>query len=276
MKNVFLLSTIIIISFFKLNAQQWTVNGATLYNDPITTKIGIGILQPKTLLHLNGTTRTNDLLSFSYDAGSGNYWNYMNLGYNNEAPYISFNTRYRNGVEEIDDGSYRATAGIMKYTFAGIQFDTYKHPSNQQGAPTPTWTPTLLNNWKQTLTIRTNGKVSIGEKDIVSGANTNYKLSVDGLIVAKEYVATISNWADYVFEDDYNLLSINDLKLFIEKNKHLPNIPTESEIVDDGLEISNVMKMQMEKIEELTLYVIELNKQLNSLKNEVQLLKADR
>lgn len=110
------------------------------------------------------------------------------------------------------------------------------------------------------LIMNTNtGNVGIGT------LNPTYKLSVNGDIRTKEVVVE-TGWADYVFDKGYRLTSLDELEKFIQTNKHLPNIPSASEIEKNGLHVGDTQKKMMEKIEELTLYVIELKKELTEIK----------
>jgi len=95
--------------------------------------------------------------------------------------------------------------------------------------------------------------------------NPTEKLSVNGHIRAKEIVVE-TGWADYVFDKQYTLPPLSEVEDFIKKNKHLPNIPSAASIQKDGLKVGEVQTKMMEKIEELTLYVIELKKEMELLK----------
>lgn len=117
------------------------------------------------------------------------------------------------------------------------------------------------NNYGATMTIADNGNVGIGT------VNPTYKLSVNGNVRSKEVVVE-SGWADYVFDERYNLRSLGEVEAFIKANKHLPNIPSAKEIEKNGLSLGETQKKMMEKIEELTLYVIELKKQLTDLQKK--------
>lgn len=92
--------------------------------------------------------------------------------------------------------------------------------------------------------------------------------SVFGTIVRKQLILTKQNWADYIFNPGYQLRSLESLEKCIALNKHLPNVPSANEIEMDGLNLGEFNKIQMEKIEELTLYFIELKKELNELKKK--------
>lgn len=109
----------------------------------------------------------------------------------------------------------------------------------------------------------------------VGGANTSaYGLYVKGGILTEE-VRVRNGWADYVFADDYVLTPIYEVESFISKNKHLPNVPSAKQVEEDGLSLGEISKIQQEKIEELTLYIIDQQKQLDELKKQVQeLLKT--
>jgi hypothetical protein len=110
-----------------------------------------------------------------------------------------------------------------------------------------------------------NGPVVIGST-LVGG----YKLSVNGSIRSKEVVVEAAGWPDYVFKDDYKLTSIDEVQAFIAKNGHLPNIPSAEEIEKNGQALGDTQKRMMEKIEELTLYIIELKKEIDFLKNKIK------
>lgn len=95
----------------------------------------------------------------------------------------------------------------------------------------------------------------------------------DGRINCTEVVIEIDEWKDKVFEKDYSLLSIEETENYISEHGHLPNIPSEKEMIENGLETSEMIKLQMQKIEELTLYIIEMNKRIETLEKENKKLK---
>jgi hypothetical protein len=95
-------------------------------------------------------------------------------------------------------------------------------------------------------------------------------LSVDGKIAATEINVKTYLWCDYVFEENYPMMNLDDLKNYINQNKHLPNIPKAEVIDNNGLELGEMVRLQMEKIEELTLYIIELNEKIKLLENIVK------
>jgi hypothetical protein len=109
--------------------------------------------------------------------------------------------------------------------------------------------------------------------NLVMGANdgaTGYKLSVNGKVIGTEFTTmAYNNWPDYVFADDYKLKPLSDVKKFIAVNKHLPNIPAASEIEKNGIQLGDMSKRLMEKVEELTLYILQLQDQVDDLKKQM-------
>jgi hypothetical protein len=77
-------------------------------------------------------------------------------------------------------------------------------------------------------------------------------------------------WPDYVFKKNYKLLSLKETESFIIENGHLPEIPSADEIKISGLSLADMLTLQMKKIEELTLYVIEQQKQIEELKQNIK------
>ncbi|HPN71726.1 MAG TPA: hypothetical protein PLZ32_19505, partial [Saprospiraceae bacterium] len=113
-----------------------------------------------------------------------------------------------------------------------------------------------------------NGAVGIG---ITNGANLPFGslLAVDGKITCEEVLVKLSqNWPDYVFAPNYNLRPLDEVKLYIQKNEHLPGIPSATEMQENGQELGSMQVIMMEKIEELTLYIIQLQEEINKLKEK--------
>jgi hypothetical protein len=97
----------------------------------------------------------------------------------------------------------------------------------------------------------------------------SYRLAVDGKIGAREVNVTTGAWADYVFKKDYALRSIYELEKFIDTNHHLPEVPSEKEVLANGQNLGEMNVILLKKIEELTLYIIDQQKQIDALKKKV-------
>ena len=118
----------------------------------------------------------------------------------------------------------------------------------------------------------TNGNVGIGTIAFPTG----YKLAVGGDIIAERVVVKLqANWPDYVFTPSYHRASLQEIEKYINQNHHLPNIPSAQEVSEKGIDIGSMNTKFMEKIEELTLYLIEQNRKLEALeKKNVELENA--
>jgi hypothetical protein len=110
------------------------------------------------------------------------------------------------------------------------------------------------------------GNIVMGSTSIIPA--TGYKLSVDGKIMCEELRVELSPWPDYVFQDAYDLMPLSEVAAYINTNQHLPGIPDAATIEGEGLHVGEMQGMMMEKIEELTLYIIELQAQIDALKAE--------
>lgn len=101
-----------------------------------------------------------------------------------------------------------------------------------------------------------------------------YNLMVNGDIKAQRVKVTLEGWADYVFDDDYYLRPLKEVENFIKDNKHLPDVPSEEEVLEEGIFVGETNKILLQKIEELTLYIIDLEKRIE--KNEENLLNSSK
>lgn len=124
------------------------------------------------------------------------------------------------------------------------------------------------NDYKQLALNPFGGNVGIGTTD------PKNKLSVNGTIWAKEVKVSLSDGADWVFEDDYELRSLEEVEEFVTENKHLPEIPSAENMRIYDLSLGEMNNKLLQKIEELTLYMIDLNKQVKELKAENHELKS--
>lgn len=120
----------------------------------------------------------------------------------------------------------------------------------------------------QLMRIMGNGSVGIG----TASPDAPYKLSVNGNIRSKE-VKVETGWADYVFKKDYQLRSLPEVEAYISKQGHLPDVPSETEVKKNAVNVGETETLLLKKIEELTLYLIEKDKEINELKAQVEKIK---
>jgi hypothetical protein len=98
-----------------------------------------------------------------------------------------------------------------------------------------------------------------------SGVNKNFKVSSEGYVFARKYTTTLSSIPDYVFASDYALMSFQELREFISVNKHLPNVPSAKEYEIEGVDLGEMNRVLLEKVEELTLYILQLEERMSVL-----------
>ncbi len=113
-----------------------------------------------------------------------------------------------------------------------------------------------------------NRDVIVNEKLLINtlSGKAGYEMSVNGEIVCEEVLVEASEaWPDYVFQKDYPLQELKDLRSFLEKNHHLPNIPSAAEVEENGIKIGEMQKRLLEKIEEMTLYILQLESRIHTL-----------
>lgn len=167
------------------------------------------------------------------------------------------------------------TADSTRPNMGGLNFWTPFNPGGTSGT---------AGNYS--LFLKDDGKVGMGVTDDSTDGNfcasalpNGYRLYVNGgILTTKVKVANYcsSSWADYVFANDYKLKPLSEVESFIKENKHLPNVPSSSELEKEGLDLGKMQSLQMEKIEELTLYIIEMKKEIEVLKKENEVPKSKK
>lgn len=124
--------------------------------------------------------------------------------------------------------------------------------------------------WTGLMHISKDGQVVIGD---VPKVNANdYRLYVqNGILTEKVKVALshTTDWSDFVFEDTYELKPLGEVEKYIIKNKHLPDVPSAVEVLEEGLDLGKMDATLLQKIEELTLYVIQQQKEIDDLKSKL-------
>lgn len=197
-------------------------------------RVGIGTTDPSVKFEVNGTTHfLGEVKTF------GTNWVFNNDNQQNATIWLNKPT---SGPASV--GHYY----IKTYDYWGA----YLH---FQGTG---------DNGNEKLNVTFDGKVGIGT------TTPDHFLTVAGTMNAREIIVETSAGADFVFEDEYKIPKLEDVEAFIKENKHLPNIPSAEEMISEGVKVGELQIQLLQKIEELTLYVIELNKENEELKKQVQ------
>lgn len=123
-----------------------------------------------------------------------------------------------------------------------------------------------INSYGQNyLMVKGNGSVGIGTTD-----TKGYKLAVNGSgIFTKVKVKTFGAWPDYVFEDGFPLRSLDEVNTFIKLHKHLPDMPSAAEVNEEGIDLGEMNRKLLQKIEEQTLYIIKMNEDMKLMKQRI-------
>jgi hypothetical protein len=121
--------------------------------------------------------------------------------------------------------------------------------------------------------MRITGKGNVGIGTAVVG--TDYKLAVAGTIAAQKLKITSLGWADFVFDPKYKLPSLNEIEQFVKTHKHLPDVPSAEDVKKDGIDVGSMDKILLQKIEELTLYLINEHTRNDELQQQVKAMQAE-
>lgn len=256
------------------------INRYTSNGDVIMTagsgQVGIGVDDPKEKLHVNGAIRgngTNGAVTLKGDSG------YVTIGATSQAmefktdknkfvfnkpingsgSYGSLNITTSTGYLEfgpMDSGNVR-----FKTNMTGYNFDKTVILGN--GILSSATRMTFKTNYTTNcMTLATNGNVGIGT------TSPSYKLDVAGTIRANEIIVNTTG-ADFVFANDYQLRPLSEVKAFIQENKHLPEIKSAQEMQENGVGINELQTQLLQKIEELTLYILQQEERIKALEAEL-------
>ena len=148
--------------------------------------------------------------------------------------------------------------------------------------PTTTTTPPPTSSGGTWTAYNGSSIINTNSGGVVIGGNVNtpsgYKLYVSGGILTEKLrisYSYTSNWADYVFDKNYSLPPLKTIDEYVKKNKHLPGVPSEREVVNNGIEQSEFNIILLKKIEELTLYSIDLEKKIKKIESRKLKVKAN-
>jgi hypothetical protein len=203
---------------------------------------------------MNFYTDNNEIVKFAIK-------NDGSISWNDDQSYLSSN---EGGSIELNASN---TAGRKPF----IDF--------HRGFTAQDWNFRIINEEDNQLSFRnSSNNPTICLKNDIVGIGTdnpdgNFRLSVDGKIKAKG-IKVQANWSDFVFKPGYNLKSVKEVESFIKENGHLPEIPSEQEVTENGIELGEISSKLLQKIEELTLYIIEQDKRLENLEKENENLKT--
>ena len=196
----------------------------------------------------------------------------MDLGASLNDRHLTFETQGTPsiGCNAHPDGYSRPYYGpsyVMEFGNMGFLLRTSAYVP-----PTLTQTSSMIDNWTDALSVKTNGAITLNGKVGVNIENTyaGYALAVDGgILTTKVRIKEVDQWPDHVFGDGYRLMSLGEVEDYVAANRHLPGVPSEAEVKVEGYDVAEMQAVLLGKIEELTLHVIRQQKEIDSLRTLV-------
>ena len=178
---------------------------------------------------------------------------------------LSFGTLLANTKLSLYDGAGAGSYGL------GIQGNQFRI---HVGQPLARFSFFDAPNGNEIVTIQGNGQMGLGVSTIPAG----FRLAVKGSVLCEEVRIRLANtWPDYVFAPTYQLKTLSELDQYIQTNNHLPNVPSAAEVnKKGGVDLGEMNVKLLEKIEELTLYMIEQNKKFEVLQKKVTVLEGNQ
>ena len=235
----------------RLGKGEFTIGDDSQYRLTILANgnIGIGTTNPSSKLSVYG-----DIAKLTTTGYDNTFDNFIKYGHKSDLESGTAKVNRWHGIDAtITAGS--ASSNKMKFRLYGGGY----------GNEAPI----------DVMTLTGSGRVGIGT------INPQSELAVNGTITSKEVKVTLDGWSDFVFNNDYKLIDLEDVEIFISKNNRLPDIPSKTEVVENGINLGEMDAKLLQKIEELTLYMIDMNQRMKSveaenksLKKEVNILKA--
>lgn len=208
-----------------------------------------------------GTTNLNRKIKFHAEGGS--FFTGV-VGIGTSSPYAKLHIfeQSQNVVARIETGGAMTSSIIYKNNYEEWQV-------GNQAYGTSGFNFASLSGIK--MTIKSSGNVGIGT------TNPDAMLTVKGTIHSNEVKVDLNvPGPDYVFEPTYKLMSLEETKAYIEKYKHLPEVPSAKEMETNGVQLGEMNMLLLKKVEELTLYLIELKKENDALKSRVERIETNK
>ncbi len=258
-KNLFSMGVVATASTLKYGYIGGGIDNNTNFQDPWMVflpsgNIGIGTENPTSKLHVEGTV-----------AAKGIYINNTNSIDGRMRSYL----RYPGDALIIGNPEGSVKDCVLDFLPGGIDGKTLNSRLNMYVATGKGVYSKKIQIDATTSSFFNGGNVGIGTEYPQS------KLDVRGKVTASEIEIKVLSGADFVFEPDYALKPLSELEAFVKENKHLPEIPSEKQMIEDGLNVNEMQIKLLQKVEELTLYVIDLKKENERQESRIRSLEEE-
>lgn len=264
-----------------------TIGNSQIYDDG--TYVGIGTSSPSAKLHVS-SGYTQYLFNDNYlkirraiptfdvglelnNNGSNSY--FLKYDVANSAFLINYNqlNLFKLTASSIDyfidNSSMQFSSGGLRLIYNNNLFFTFNYATQSLdiGLNMPSQFNINLNGTLNATTGIFNGAVEAHYVNVSGKVDAN-EVEVGGKIYCQEVEVSLDagTGPDYVFEDNYNLMSLKDVNIFIKENKHLPDVPSAIEMEENGMNMKDMQLLLLKKVEELTLYTIKLEGEIETLK----------
>ena len=261
-----LLAILVLVLIGTMSYAQWTNGtGNNIYKTTMPGYVGIGLTAPLYHLHVfepaaaatcfvesGRTTDNKAVANFQLKAtGTGDMF-LMSL-------------RKFAGVDELLQSAYIASTNTwLEFVYLNYTTKKYEMRSGIVDAEFQNSGKLLFNN---------GGNVGIGTTNPLAKLSVNGTGTFNGKVKCTEVEVLLAAWPDKVFKTGYNLMPLHEVETFVNENNHLPGVPSESEVLQNGINVGDMNAVLLQKIEELTLYMIDLKKQNDLLKDRIQKLE---
>jgi hypothetical protein len=237
-----------------LAAPTWFNGPMKIYSECPDVKVGIGTSVPSHSLTVNGNSLINSSLTVNTEVNVGNN---VSIGGNdalNASKLFIVNPNRQSGIVIKQNNNPELYQKLLyfEYTEPTAEVLNVRNTANN-------YSPII---------VRADGSI-----DIDNGTRKIFKLHAGGILQTREVWVDANNWPDYVFAPSYNLKPLSEVKTFIQTNGHLPNVPSAEEVKEKGVNLAENDKVLLEKVEELTLYLIQLEERLAEQEKTIQLLQ---
>jgi len=202
--------------------------------------VGIGTELPEKMLHVKGDVLFDLYANYGTEKGI-----FFRKGFSNT-------NKYNLGILLFDHNNGGVSPdGLTVAACDGVSFSTGSNSRNER------------------MRINSEGNVGIGT------ILPKSKLDVAGTITATEIKVESTGGADFVFQDGYQLKSLEEVKQFVQKNKHLPDIPSAKQMEEEGVGLAEMNRLLLQKVEELTLYLIEVKQENSGMKETLEEMQGE-